>query len=132
MSSRDPKQVEERDPRFPHNHGRGRNKRSKSERRERQEKFNAQGGLCWWCREKMSMEPVRITPHGKWKDNSSYASFEHLIPRSFGGLNTRNNKVLAHAACNNKRHKRKWSHDPIYGEKEHATKNEEQSVSQSI
>jgi 5-methylcytosine-specific restriction endonuclease McrA len=118
MASRNPTEVkgEDRDPRFPPDHGRGRDQGSRRRRRERYEKFLAQEGLCWWCREKMSMEALRITEAGNWKDNKRYASFEHLIPRSHGGKNATGNRVLAHAGCNNKRHRRKWPHDPIYGE----------------
>lgn len=118
MSSRNPTEIkgEDRDPRFQEHHGRGKSRETRQWRRQRHEMFVAQGGLCWWCREKMSMEPLRITDNGNWKDNTKYATFEHLIPRSMGGKNS-GNRVLAHAGCNNKRHKRHWPHDPIYGDR---------------
>lgn len=78
----------------------------------------------------MSMEPLRITEAGNWKDNTKYATFEHVIPRSMGGKNGGGNRVLAHAACNNKRHKRKWPHDPIYGEKHGHHQNGKREVSE--
>lgn len=63
----------------------------------------------------MEMNQLRCTPMGRWKDNPSFASFEHLIPRSHGGHSARHNIVLAHIACNGKRHLKRWPHDPVYG-----------------
>lgn len=98
-------------------HGRGKNQKSKAERRLRQEKFNAQGGLCHWCKQPMQMNPIRRGPNGDLKDNPLYASFEHVVPKSMGGARSRgsNNVVLAHVGCNNKRHRRNFENDPVYG-----------------
>jgi 5-methylcytosine-specific restriction endonuclease McrA len=103
------------DTRYPEQHGKGRNSKSRNERRRRQTLFDAQGGLCHWCRQPMQMNPKRRTPTGNLKDNPLYASFEHVIPKGKGGRGLRNNIVLAHASCNHGRHKRRFAHDPIYG-----------------
>lgn len=99
----------------PENHGKGVNPKSRRDRRRRQELFKAQAGRCHWCREPMQMNQLRQTSLGRWKENPLFASFEHLIPRSHGGLNNRHNILLAHTDCNGKRHLRCWPHDPIYG-----------------
>lgn len=114
----DPNQpVRGEDSRYPATHGKGRNKRSKRERELRQNIFNAQNGLCHWCKEPMQLNPMRRTPKGNLKDNPAYASFEHLTPKSKGGARSKRstNIVLAHASCNNSRPKRRFPHDPIYG-----------------
>lgn len=83
--------------------------------RRRRELFLVQGGKCYWCAGDMELEPQRLNMHGKPKHNHLYASFEHLIPKSMGGLSGLVNVVLAHSSCNNKRHVMKWDHDPVYG-----------------
>jgi hypothetical protein len=62
------------------------------------------------------MERLKVTPSGKVKDNKAFATFEHLIPLEEGGVTGIVNRVLAHGSCNNNRKKRKWPHDPVYGE----------------
>lgn len=79
--------------------------------------FNEQNGECFWCAQPMEMNPLKITIYGNFKENPLFASFEHLIPKSKGGTNLKGNFVLAHIDCNNKRERRKWPHDPIYGNK---------------
>ena len=78
----------------------------------RLELFSTQQGKCHWCGDQMSMERRRITLTGRLKDNLSFATFEHIKPRSMGGGFNRSNIVLAHGACNLKRHKRKFQNDP--------------------
>lgn len=101
----------------PENYGRGTSGKSRRERRRRQELFDAQQGCCYWCGGKMQMNPLRPSngPSGKLKSNEAYATFEHLIPKSKNGSRGFDNIVLAHAACNHKRAKLKWAHDPVYG-----------------
>lgn len=77
----------------------------------RVELFQAQEGKCFWCLQPMSMERRKLTIHGRLKDNASFATFEHKRPRSQGGAFSRENIVLAHGSCNNKRAKRRFPHD---------------------
>lgn len=97
------------------NYGQGCSRLSKRERKQRKRMFERQRGKCHWCGLPMSLTPTKITPFGNVKDNPQYATFEHVIPKSMDGTNQRSNLVLAHGGCNNKRHKRKWPHDPVYG-----------------
>ncbi len=62
------------------------------------------------------MNALKPKQSGGWKDNPAFASFEHLIPKSHGGMNGFQNRVLAHASCNNKRARRQFPHDPIFGQ----------------
>lgn len=78
----------------------------------RVELFAEQNGACHWCRNQMSMERKRITVTGRIKDNQSFASFEHIKPRSMGGVFSRHNIKLAHASCNRERPQRRFEHDP--------------------
>jgi 5-methylcytosine-specific restriction endonuclease McrA len=100
---------------IPPHHGKGKNGKARRDRRLRQELFEKQNGLCFWCKEIMEMNHFRVTVYGRTKENPSFASFEHLLPKSHGGLSGRINIVLAHVACNNARHRRRWPHDPVYG-----------------
>lgn len=97
------------------NYGLGKSCRSRRDRKWRAALFAKQGGKCYWCGSQMELFCMKITSYGNIKDNSRFATFEHLIPRSHKGTNQRSNLVLAHGGCNNKRHLRKWPHDPIYG-----------------
>lgn len=100
----------------PVDHGMGTSKKSRRDRNRRKDLFEKQEGKCFWCTLIMDMNPLRQTESGRWKENQAFASFEHLIPKSHGGSNRASNIVLAHLACNNKRHIRRWPHDPVYGE----------------
>lgn len=68
-------------------------------RKRRERKYRDQGGLCHWC--KCPMEMDSLNQNGN--PNSLYATFEHLVRKSEGGLGRPNNVVLAHASCNRKR-----------------------------
>lgn len=81
----------------------------------RRELFRVQGGLCFWCAEAMSLDRLVPNIHGRLKHNQRYASFEHIKPRSSGGGGHMHNLVLAHVGCNNRRPRKKWPHDPVYG-----------------
>lgn len=61
--------------------------------------FEAQAGLCHWCKKPMSM--VSSKPPKPPRDD--YATFEHLLPRSRGGKSGPRNVVLAHHLCNARR-----------------------------
>lgn len=80
--------------------------------------FKKQNGQCHWCCELMDIEHKTITTRaGKVKNNNTYASFEHLIPRAMGGRFTEENIRLAHAGCNchrqDKNHLPRYAHDPL-------------------
>lgn len=61
----------------------------------------------------MQMNALRLSLlTGGWKANNSYATFEHIIPKSKGG---KKKDVLAHASCNRDRPQRRFAHDPVYG-----------------
>lgn len=51
--------------------------------------FHAQGGVCFFCEQPFSM----VRP----------ATIEHLVPRSLGGTNERDNLALTHSKCNSLR-----------------------------
>jgi hypothetical protein len=76
------------------------------------ELFAFQEGKCHWCHGPMTMERKRTTVNGRMKDNMQFATFEHIKPRSMGGGFNRDNIRLAHGACNVKRDRRKFPHDP--------------------
>lgn len=120
------------DPNYPHVHGKGKSAKSRREWRIRQEKFEQQNGLCYWCGEPMTLERVHTTPLGRRKDNPKFATFEHLLPKSKGGLKSVRHCVLAHGACNFKREKRKWPHDPVYGRKDAGERSPEQGAAPSL
>lgn len=56
--------------------------------------FKQQEGCCCWCSERMQCQD---------ESAPDFASFEHLLPRRFGGKNNRDNIVLAHKDCNVRR-----------------------------
>jgi len=58
--------------------------------------FNAQAGLCHWCRETMKIE-------GCWSDDPDYATEEHILLRARGGAHHIDKMVLAHKRCNESR-----------------------------
>lgn len=66
----------------------GRNYAFRNSRRKRRLKASLlaeQDHVCFWCRQ-------RMLPHE--------ATFDHLVPRSRGGGNGRDNLVMAHGDCN--------------------------------
>ena len=50
--------------------------------------YNQQGGCCHLCGQRMKVPAV---------------TFDHIIPKSFGGENKQDNLKLAHFECNNRR-----------------------------
>lgn len=71
----------------------------------RQELYVKQQKRCWWCGQEMSLVANHSSPNGKRKANRGYATFEHLKPKGEGGQFTEENIRLAHASCNEKRHR---------------------------
>lgn len=65
-------------------------------RRKRVALWMAQKGLCFYCQEPMVL-PVSVINHPQ-PDNM--ATFDHMTPRSKGGLLTYGNTVLACRRCN--------------------------------
>lgn len=62
----------------------------------RKRMWKAQKGLCHLCGEVMAISKTR-------SDEDSYATFDHLLPRSKGGTGAQENIKLAHKRCNVKR-----------------------------
>lgn len=77
--------------------------------------FERQGGICYWCRKAMELNHFRVTEFGRTKHNPAFATFDHIIPREQGGYTHHLNIVLAHPSCNRDRKKRRWPHDPVFG-----------------
>ena len=50
-----------------------------------------QGGCCFWCRRVM-----------RWNGHNR-PTFEHFVPKKYGGTNRSRNKVVAHNLCNRSR-----------------------------
>lgn len=65
----------------------------KRRRKVRARLFDQQGGLCHWCKCKMTIEKAAKMP-------PNYGTFEHLHPYALGGRMTADNIVLACHACN--------------------------------
>lgn len=104
-------------------YGKGVSRDCSRRRSKRLKLFQKQDGKCHWCTQPMDLEPIRVSKLGNIKCNQAYATFEHVRPKSMGGdWWSKDNIVLAHASCNNKRHKRRWPHDPIYGRGKHHDK----------
>jgi hypothetical protein len=70
----------------------------------RQDLYIKQQKRCWWCGQEMSLVPNNSS-EGRRKANRMYATFEHLKPKGEGGAFDTHNIRLAHAACNEKRHR---------------------------
>ena len=58
--------------------------------------YDDAGGLCCYCGRKTLL----VASH---KDSGLLATIEHIIPRSWGGPNRRNNLALACQRCNSNR-----------------------------
>jgi hypothetical protein len=70
----------------------------------RQDLYIKQQKRCWWCGQEMSLVPNNSS-EGRRKANRMYATFEHLKPKGEGGNFDTHNIRLAHASCNEKRHR---------------------------
>lgn len=57
--------------------------------------FEKQQGVCFWCGDVMHNDRAN--------QDDNFASIEHIIPRSWGGKNSRSNLALAHKKCNTMR-----------------------------
>lgn len=64
--------------------------------RVRRRMFKKQKGLCHLCGKPMAISQEKVM-------HDSFATFDHLIPRSQGGVNAQDNLPLAHRRCNEKR-----------------------------
>ena len=73
--------------------------------------FDAQGGLCHWCKQSMTLDSARrMTPSGKMKNVATFATFDHVQRRRDGGRWSKSNIVLACYSCNQLREKGKKTH----------------------
>lgn len=70
--------------------------------KQKRRQFEHQKGLCCWCLKPMDL--ILDIHDGKVSDNN--ATWEHVIPKALGGVNLRENRVLAHSICNRKRGKK--------------------------
>lgn len=55
--------------------------------------YKKQKGLCWICSERMAISPQSA-------GGPRYATFDHIVPKSEGGVNAQSNLMLAHKRCN--------------------------------
>jgi hypothetical protein len=68
-------------------------------RKKRQVAADHQGGHCFWC----DSEMLTYEEAGKDQNHSWLATAEHLVPKSQGGVNSRQNIVAACWKCNTAR-----------------------------
>lgn len=61
----------------------------------RNQAYDRQGGLCYWCKTPMLRKAKKKLPHS--------VTLEHLIPEHMGGPDTPENCVAACSQCNNER-----------------------------
>lgn len=89
---------------------------SKTPIRSRQLAYQAQAGLCFYCRCAMWLSsPEELTkPYGITANQARnlQCTAEHLIPRSEGGSDMPGNIVAACRHCNTTRHKMRTPPDP--------------------
>lgn len=60
--------------------------------------FEQQGGLCHLCGKPMTLDRAERTRAPK-----TFASFDHVKPKSDGGTSYHTNLKLAHRSCNSER-----------------------------
>lgn len=78
-------------------------KAKRQKERQKALQFAHQNGLCCWCLKPMEL---RLITAEEWAKRASYpmlATWEHLVPKAWGGDDSRWNRVLAHRVCNNAR-----------------------------
>jgi 5-methylcytosine-specific restriction endonuclease McrA len=78
--------------------------------RVRKRMFKKQKGRCHLCGETMAISP-------RSSDAQTYATFDHLVPKSLGGPGALTNLRLAHKRCNVKRGNMPLPSQPETGEK---------------
>ncbi len=83
------------------------------ERREalRRQLFESQDGLCHLCG-----KPMTLKRNGT-STSPSFATFDHIEPKSNGGRSHHTNLALAHRKCNNSRGSKPLSPPPTAPEK---------------
>ena len=69
------------------------NRQRKSWHKAAKAQMFAKSNKCHWCGAEMSLHPL----------DKNFATIEHIIPLSRGGLDNRNNMTLACITCNQKR-----------------------------
>jgi 5-methylcytosine-specific restriction endonuclease McrA len=70
---------------------------------QRVRQFEHQSGLCCWCLQPMELRNLTAEEWTRRGDYLLMATWEHVLPKSLGGGNSRRNRVLAHRKCNQKR-----------------------------
>jgi hypothetical protein len=81
----------------------------------RQQAFERQGGLCYYCGVRMWLSNPSELPGGPHSSNAwakLRCTAEHLKAQAEGGLDAPENIVAACALCNHTRHKRKRPPEP--------------------
>lgn len=73
----------------------------------KQQIFEAQNGICYWCKKPMSPDDRILLRKNKLGDEYTlgprYPTLDHIIPSCDGGTNGRENLVLACHSCNLRR-----------------------------
>lgn len=64
----------------------------------REKLFVQQNGLCHLCG-----KPMTLSRENRKRAPKSFASFDHLVPKSAGGTSYWTNLKLAHRSCNSAR-----------------------------
>lgn len=64
------------------------------------------GDLCWIC-------GLKLDRRNRNEFSPGYITFDHVIPRALGGIDSIENIRLAHKKCNNER-----GNDPVLPEEE--------------
>jgi hypothetical protein len=72
-------------------------KQATPKRRKLERTYELQGGLCFYCRETMTLVPAGV--HRPELDLTD-ATWDHRVPKSRGGTGLTGNRVLACRACN--------------------------------
>jgi 5-methylcytosine-specific restriction endonuclease McrA len=78
-------------------------KAKRKRNRQKALQFKHQNGLCCWCLKPMVLHELTPEELAKRADYPMLATWEHLVPKAWGGDDSRWNRVLAHRVCNNKR-----------------------------
>lgn len=85
--------------------------------RHRQHAYDAQFGLCFYCRLPMWVSHPEVFAKANGitlaQAHLLKCTAEHLVAREDGGKNTKENIVAACWCCNQRRHRRKQAQSPL-------------------
>lgn len=65
--------------------------------------FRKYNGICHYCKQLTIHSSIGLQRKKKGKQESRFATREHIVPKHFGGTNKSSNITLACHDCNNKR-----------------------------